>query len=169
MKKYFISGVLAIATVLTGVVVLTSCSHDDANYSEENVQQAKHAEAVAKYEQAFINRFGQPAANQSWDFTQGGSFKVTRGHKVVNPNNLVAWPSYSSYVYGINYKARNGNNDPLKENTLNAIFNSHKQDIYDAINEAENQTWAPTGTYLFRTFSTHKSVEIGKKDSKYLV
>ena len=171
MKKYLFSSVLAIATALTGAVVLTSCSHDEVTYNEENVQQAKHAEAVAKYEQAFINRFGQPAANQSWDFTQGGSFKVTRGHTVVNPNNLVAWPSYSDHVYGINYKAANGNSDsdPLQESTLNRLFNNHLSEIYNAINEAENQTWAPTDTYLFRTFSTHLNGTLDKsqKESKY--
>ena len=169
MKKCLLSGVLAIATALTGAVVLTSCSHD-VTFSEEDVQQAKHAEAVAKYEKAFINMFGQPAANQSWDFTQGGSFTATRG-QVVNPNNLVAWPSYSAQVYGINYKAANGNSDsdPLQESTLNSLFNNHLSEIYDAINNAKEKTWAPTGTYLFRTFSTHLNgtLDKKKKESKY--
>ena len=57
-------------------------STSPTTFSEEDVQQAKHAEAVAKYEKAFINMFGQPASNQCWDFTQGGSFTATRGQVV---------------------------------------------------------------------------------------
>ena len=78
MKKYLFSSVLAIATALTGAVVLTSCSHDEVTYNEENVQQAKHAESLAQYQQSFISIFGQPASNQCWDFTLAKSV-VTRG------------------------------------------------------------------------------------------
>lgn len=167
MIKKSIFKVFVFATAMTGAMVLSSCSHDDATYSPEEVQQAKHAQDVAKYEQAFVSLFGQPAANQCWDFTKGGSFTATRG-EVVNPNGLQAWPSYSEYVYGINYNViqkKKGHNDPLHEDIINELFNNHLSEIYAAINGAEDQTWNPSGSYLFRTFSTHLTAE--KKTTKY--
>jgi hypothetical protein len=166
MIKKSIFKVFVFATAMTGAMVLTSCNHDDALYNPEMVQQAKHAEDVAKYEQTFVNIFGQPAANQSWDFTMGGKFAATRA-TVVNPSNLQAWPSQSDYVYGLNYKAVTGSADPLQENIINNLFNNHLTEIYAKINSATPQDWNPSGTYLFRTFSTHKGGDIPKKTSKY--
>ena len=93
MIKKNLFSVFVIAAAMTGAMVLSSCSHDEDAYSEENVKQAKHAEAVANYEKAFISLFGQPASNQSWDFTKGGSFTVTRGAS--DAAALSRWPSYS--------------------------------------------------------------------------
>ena len=135
MKKYFISGVLAIATALTGAVVLTSCSHD-VTYSEEDVQQAKHAEAVAKYQQSFVNLLGQPTANQCWDFTKGGSFTTTRG---ASDNNVLSqWPSYSAYLNGYNSEYATGGNDPLPQGDLSSKVVKKADNIKAAIELAAN-------------------------------
>ena len=62
MKKYLIMGAAAIA--------FASCSHDVNLYDPDMADQL----VVAKYNQAFIKTFGQPAANQTWGFGD-----VTRG------------------------------------------------------------------------------------------
>ena len=159
MKKYFISGVLAIATALTGAVVLTSCSHD-VTYSEEDVQQAKHAEAVAKYQQSFVNLLGQPTANQCWDFTKGGSFTTTRG---ASDNNVLSqWPSYSAYLNGYNSEYATGGNDPLPRGDLSSKVVKKADNIKAAIELAANdpdniKQWAPTGNYVFRTVASYRN------------
>ena len=159
MKKYFISGVLAIATALTGAVVLTSCSHD-VTYSEEDVQQAKHAEAVAKYQQSFVNLLGQPTANQCWDFTKGGSFTTTRG---ASDNNVLSqWPSYSAYLNGYNSEYATGGNDPLPQGDLSSKVVKKADNIKAAIELAANdpdniKQWAPTGNYVFRTVASYRN------------
>ena len=151
MKKYFISGVLAIATALTGAVVLTSCSHDDVTYSEENVQQAKHAEALAQYQQSFISIFGQPASNQCWDFTLANSV-VTRGHSSSSSNSkaLSEWPRESANNYGYTWKYATGNDDPMKENVVANIFHNSMTEINAAINAAQEKDWNPSGTIIYR-------------------
>jgi hypothetical protein len=170
MKKYFISGVLAIATVLTGAVVLTSCSHDEVTYSEENVQQAKHTEAVAKYEQSFVNLLGQPAANQCWDFTKGGSFAATRGAS--DNNTLSRWPSYSAYLNGYNWKYATGNDDPLPQGTLSSTVVKQADEIKAVIEAAANdpnniKQWAPTGNYVFRTVASFRNGSTFADGDKY--
>lgn len=161
MFKKNLFRVTMIATAMSGAMVLSSCSHDDITYSQEEVQQAKHAQNVAKYEQSFIKMFGQPAANQSWDFTKGGVLASTRGKKV-DDNSLIAWPSNSAYVYGIDYKYVVGKkDDPLQENILNDLFNNHGSEIFNAINTTEPQEWSPSGSYLFRTFATVNSGSTG--------
>lgn len=126
MKKCMFKGnlfpVFVFATALTGAMVLSSCSHGDTAYSEENVQQAKHADAVANYEKAFVSLIGQPAPNQCWDFTKGGSFTTTRGAS--DNTALSRWPSYSACLNGYNWKYATGGNDPLPQNILaNTIKN----------------------------------------------
>lgn len=68
MKKYLISGMAAL--MFCGV--FTSCTRD-TDLSGDQGQQQKVMET---YEQAFLTRFGQPAANQDWGF--GSSRSNTR-------------------------------------------------------------------------------------------
>ena len=168
MKKYLFSGVLAIATALTGAVVLTSCSHD-VTFSEEDVQQAKHAEAVAKYEKAFVNMFGQPASNQCWDFTKGGTFTATRAAS--DNNTLSEWPSNSAYLNGFNNKYATGNDDPLPQGTLASDVVKDADDIAAAINAAaaagDIKQWAPTGNYVFRTVASFRNGSTFANNDKY--
>lgn len=169
MKKYLFSGVLAIATALTGAVVLTSCSHDDATYSEENVQQAKHAEAVAKFEKSFVNLLGQPAANQCWDFTKGGSFAATRSAS--ENNALSQWPTYSAYLNGYNSKYATGNGDPLPQGTLASTVvkqaDAIKAEIEAAAARGDIKNWAPTGNYVFRTVASFRNGSTFANNDKY--
>lgn len=65
MKKYLMMGAAAIA--------LASCSHDVDLYNPDLADQM----VLEKYNQAFINNFGVPAASQDWGF--GGATRgVTR-------------------------------------------------------------------------------------------
>ena len=57
MKKYLMT---AMAAVTLGGVFM-SCSHDLGEYNAAEVLQER-------YENAFIEVFGQPAANQDWGF-----------------------------------------------------------------------------------------------------
>ena len=160
MKKYLFCSVLAIATVLTGAVVLTSCSHDDVTYSEENVQQAKHAEALAQYQQSFIGIFGQPASNQCWDFTLANSHK-TRGTDS-GSKTLADRPQESYNVHGYTWKDEVGNTD-FNESIINSIYHNGWAGLVADINATDPKAWNPEGTYKFRL----AGAEINKPGGKY--
>ncbi len=68
MKKYFISGVLAIAIS----AVFTGCSKSTDLYDEGAVQQNQHEQEVAQlkkaYNDAFTKEFGSIAASNKWGF-----------------------------------------------------------------------------------------------------
>ena len=60
---------------MTGVAALalcagfTACSHDeDFSFNENEYVESQKALIEAKYQQAFVNAFGQPAKNQTWGF-----------------------------------------------------------------------------------------------------
>jgi len=170
MFKKNLFRVTMIATAMTGAMVLSSCSHDDITYSQEEVQQAKHAQNVAKYEQSFVKMFGQPAANQCWDFTKGGNFTATRGAS--DDNELSRWPSYSAYLNGYNWKYATGNGDPLPQGTLSSTVvkqaNAIKVAIEDAANDPKNiKQWAPTGNYVFRTVASFRNGSTFANNDKY--
>ena len=61
MKKYLMSGIAALS-IFAG---FTCCSNKDdfEPMTQEQIQEAKYAEA-------FVKVFGQPAANQTWGFKQ---------------------------------------------------------------------------------------------------
>ena len=149
MKKYLFSSVLAIATALTGAVVLTSCSHDDVTYSEENVQQAKHAEALAQYQQSFIGIFGQPTSNQCWDFTLAKSV-VTRS----DSKAMTDWPRETANNYGFTWSYATGNDDPMKEDVVAKIFHNNMKEITDEIDAVDEIDWNPSGTIIYRPIAT---------------
>ena len=71
MKKYLMTGIAAIAMC----AAFTSCSHDLG--FEQTTQEDLDK---AKYEAAFIARFGQPAADQDWGFGQFRAKAATRSH-----------------------------------------------------------------------------------------
>ena len=156
-------------TLMAGAMVLSSCSHDDATYSEENVQKANHAQAVANYEKAFVNLLGQPASNQCWDFTKGGSFTTTRSAS--ENNELAQWPSYLACLNGYNSKYATGNSDPLPQGTLSSTVVKKANDIAAAIETAaaagKIKTWAPTGNYVFRTVASFRNGSTFANNDKY--
>ena len=164
MKKCMFKGnlfpVFVFATALTGAMVLSSCSHGDTAYSEENVQQAKHADAVANYEKAFISIFGQPASNQCWDFTLANSHK-TRGTDS-GSKSLADWPQESYNVYGYTWKYEVGNTD-FNESIINSIYHNGWAGLVSDINATNPKPWNPEGTYKFRL----AGAEINNPNGKY--
>ncbi len=168
MKKRLFLASCAV-TMMAGAMVLSSCSHGDATYSEENAQEAKHAQAVANYEKAFVSLIGQPASDQCWDFTKGGSFTTTRSAS--ENNELAQWPSYSAYLNGYNSNYGTGNDDPLPQGTLSSTVVKQANDIAAAINaaaEAGNiKQWAPTGNYVFRTVASFRNGSTFANNDKY--
>ena len=69
MKKYLMTGIAALA--MCGM--FTSCSHDMSLYNGDGTKAV-----VDKYEQAFVDAYGEPAANQTWGFGST-SAAATRG------------------------------------------------------------------------------------------
>ena len=83
MKKYLMTGVAALA-LCAG---FTSCSHD------EDFETYSQAELIKnKYETAFVNAFGQPAADQDWGFGATSNARMATRAAVVD-NNI-----YSRFV-----------------------------------------------------------------------
>ena len=72
MKKYFISGVLAIAIS----AVFTGCSKSTDLYDEGAIEKSKQEQKIADYNAAFEKAFGKIAVGNDWGF---GAAKVTRG------------------------------------------------------------------------------------------
>jgi hypothetical protein len=46
-------GIIAIATTMLGVMLFSSCNHDDYYYSEEKVEQSVNDKYAAAFEKAF--------------------------------------------------------------------------------------------------------------------
>ena len=168
VKKSFFK-VFMIATAMSGAVVLSSCVSDVTTYTKEEVQKAHHDEEVAKYEQDFVKLVGQPAANQSWDFTQDGSNSSMRSAST--SESLIEWPSHSAYLRGFNSKYATGNDDPLPQGTLASTVVKQADDIKAAIDAAvaagQFKTWAPTGNYVFRTVASFRNSSTNKDKDKY--
>ena len=160
MIKKSIFKVFVFATAMTGAMVLSSCSHDDATYSKEEVQQAKHAATLAQYQQTFVNMLGQPASNQSWDFTLANSHK-TRGTGS-DSKSLTDWPQESYNVYGYTWKYEVGKTD-FNESIINSIYHNGWAGLVADIEAATPKDWAPEGTYKFRL----AGAEINKPSGKY--
>ena len=65
MNKKRLSSIKVIASAILGAVVLSSCSHDDYYYSEENVEKTVNE----KYVIAFENTFGKVGPDVDWGFS----------------------------------------------------------------------------------------------------
>ena len=65
MKKYLMTAVAALA--FGGII--TSCSHDEALTGNGKIS------VLENYEDAFVSRFGTPAANQDWGFNTLGVYQ----------------------------------------------------------------------------------------------
>lgn len=70
MNKLFNLG--AMLTIAAGAMMInSSCSSHDIEYNPAEIAQAN-------YEKAFVTRFGQPAANQTWGFGEATKSGMTR-------------------------------------------------------------------------------------------
>ena len=63
-KRFF--GFIVIASAVSGAAVLSSCSHDEYNYSEDRVELSVNE----KYALAFEQAFGKVGANVDWGFSR---------------------------------------------------------------------------------------------------
>ena len=118
MKKYLMTGVAALAIC----AAFTSCSKNEELYDQGKVNQISAAQIQESYNQAFIQTFGQPAANQDWGF---GSNAKTRA---ANTNgNQWHDPAYYNLKYDAKVtidemnKVFNYVNDPTNVETVNQI------------------------------------------------
>ena len=110
MKKYLMTGIVALA--MGGM--FTSCSHDMSIYSGSQSEQI-----LQKYEQTFVQTFGEPASTQTWGFgssTTAGTRGMTRSmpdqptFRDTNPITKPTMPTYSNTVPGDAIYARDYQN-----------------------------------------------------------
>ena len=71
------TGVAAIAIC----AAFTSCSKNDEMYNPEQIKKNEVAQAYESYNQAFIQTFGKPAANQDWGFGSSASTRVAEPNR----------------------------------------------------------------------------------------
>ena len=87
MKKYLMTGMAAIAFC----AAFTSCSKGEDIYDPD----FKQKEVTLSYEQAFINTFGQPAADQDWGFgTSTRAFTRAGQAEVIKPD-MTNFPGFT--------------------------------------------------------------------------
>ncbi len=89
MKKYMITGMAALAMGCT----FTACTHDTG--FDEN---AIRSQVIDTYEKAFVNAFGQPAAEQDWGFGVRSYKNMTGTRTRSNPGET--YPATHEYVNG---------------------------------------------------------------------
>ena len=90
MKKYLMTGIAALA--MGGI--FTSCGPDMSVYNKSQSEQI-----LQKYEQSFVQAFGEPASTQTWGF---GSSTVAGARGTTRSNPGVDYPATST---GINANA----------------------------------------------------------------
>ena len=92
MKKYLMTGIAALGMGS----LFTSCGPDMSVY---NVSQSE--QVLQKYEQSFVQAFGEPAPNQTWGFgSETATVAATRGMTRSNPGD-----TYPQTSEGINANA----------------------------------------------------------------
>ena len=83
MKKYLMTGIAALVMCFG----FTSCSHDLAGTSPEDLEMMRAEKIQNTYNKAFIATFGQPAADQNWGFgtatRAAGSGTITQNGETV--------------------------------------------------------------------------------------
>ena len=103
MKKYLMMG----AAALTMGFAFVSCSSDDEIYNPK----AKSEQLTKNYAEAFVQQFGQPAANQPWGFGQAAKSRMTRSNnkgEVIKPDET-SFPGYSDdRCHSGNYRTPEG-------------------------------------------------------------
>jgi len=153
MKKYLMTGIAALALCFG----FTSCSHDVEPVSQEDLNNLEAQKVLESYNQAFIQAFGQPAANQDWGF--GATRGITRAHADgaidVNGNEWTKAPGVKipEEVNAIYEYVKNGtewmtaNNKPFATThpeNLNGYFVTQVRNGYNADNAYTNDYKANT-------------------------
>ena len=80
MKKYLMTGVAALAIC----AAFTSCSKSEELFNQGAIDQQKGEKVAQSYNEAFVQVFGKPAADQDWGFNsdaarRAGTRAATRG------------------------------------------------------------------------------------------
>ena len=88
MKKYLMTGIAAVALC----AAFTSCSKETNLYNPDEIAQNEFEAKATKYKEAFVNAFGQPAANQDWGFGSYSNAARTRATINVNGNEWESCP-----------------------------------------------------------------------------
>ena len=113
MKKYFISGVLAIAIS----AVFTGCSKSTDLYDEGAVQQNQHEQEVAQlkkaYNDAFAKQYGTIDPNNQWGFekTRGAFTRIASNSEL---NDV--------WIIPVNIQGGNPNKEGWNANDVAADF-----------------------------------------------
>lgn len=172
MKSFRVSIFSSMAVIVMAGAVLSSCGHNAKDlYSEENVKEAKeaevlakHAEALAKYQNTFVSMFGQPDKNQCWDFTLANSSKTRGQSGETGGKALKDWPTESYNVYGYTWKYETGKTD-FNESKVEYIYKKENgfAGLVAEIKAATPKDWAPTGTYKFRL----EGADVNNPSDKY--
>ena len=100
MKKYLMTGIAALAMGS----MFTSCSHDMSLYNGDGTKAV-----VDKYEQAFVDAYGEPAANQTWGFgstSAAATRGMTRGTYADYKGSLTPEESYQDQNDNWQWKTR---------------------------------------------------------------
>ena len=182
MNKKSLSGIKVIATAILGAVVLSSCSHDEYYYSEENVEKLVNE----KYAIAFEKAFGKVGPNVDWGFSSKkantraftravGTYAQYRGHmqptldppfpsdcaaSEFNPD-LTNVPSYEGYL------TANPNWIKTEISGYAEVYIDHAQPIKinGGTTEQRAKLYVTAGTYDF----SNVSFEVGKLVNVYLL
>ena len=91
MKKYLMTGIAALA-MCAG---FTSCSHDLSDPTQEDINQYVALKVTDNYNRAFIDKFGQPAADQDWGFGSASNARALTRAITVNGDVYNKFPSTS--------------------------------------------------------------------------
>ncbi len=85
VKKYLIGSI----AILAATTLTTSCSNDDVFDASQDIN-------VAKYDAMFIQKFGQPAANQTWGFGTTTTRAITAAKAVTRTIAPTYWNEFPS-------------------------------------------------------------------------
>ena len=146
MKKYLMTVMAAVA--LGGL--FTGCNSVDADVNGGN--NSAEFNIVQNYENAFITRFGQPAANQTWGF--GPAVSGTRGITIGTPYVEYVGPTCNAQLSAMSDKIA----DALGTGTAFSYF-SPRFDAY--------QSWLGSGwNDVF--YNIHGTIEDSNLTDEYL-
>lgn len=179
-KRYF--GIIVIATAMLGAMVLSSCSHDDFYYTEENAEQTVNE----KYAIAFEKAFGKVGSNVDWGFSSKktsaraltravGTYADYRGN--IKPTisfpedcaaskfeqDLTNIPSYEEYL--ISKGTQWWHPDEINDGGVVYINAVQPIKISGGTEEAHAKLYIKAGTYDF----TGVSFDLGKNTDLYLL
>ena len=138
MKKFFSFAVTAMA--ILGLGSLTSCHDEDLGVSTAVLQERA-------FEQGFIKEFGQPSADQSWDFyaqkmeSLNGDVDMTRATQAITEDSLVSinQPLNKDYfvniVKNIKYSLEDNHNNSAVGQNAYSLTSTGNFNIYAVLYE----------------------------------